>query len=320
MCMPLPLHILQSVTMSQVTQIRASNDYQRIIYDTTQWSIGYSSILHDALGVFPFKDCFYSNNSVQSGCVQNNCQEPNALLQTLVALLSTGPVGPADKIGYLSVVNLMQTTRSDGLLLKPDRPARAMDKVFSLGFDLYPTLWNLTSTHSNHVIKDDDTNPSFNWHYIMAADTLTSISLTPSDLGEADNGNYFVFDYFQNPTVLARFSSDTPLVIPALTPTGHMVAFKYYVVFQTLDTYSLIGERNKFAVASNQRFSKITKMTSNGSTVTTISIAGADKERVIVEMLHVASRMIESYTCTIPASGAATLTCTESTTAHSCSC
>jgi len=320
LCMPLPVHILQSVAMSQVTQIRASNDYQRIVYDITQWAIGYSSILHDALGVFPFKDCFYSNNSIQTGCVDKNCEEPNALLQTIVALLSTGPVGPADKIGYLSVVNLMQTTRTDGVLLKPDRPARAMDKVFSMGFELSPTLWNLTSTHSNHMIRDDDTNPSFNWVYVLAADTFTSISLMPKDLGYDDSQTYFVFDYFQNPTVLNRFSSDTPLVIPALTPSGTTVSWKYYVAFPVLDTYSLIGERNKFAVASNQRFSKISKVTSNGTTVTTIGVMGEAQEKVMIEMLHVSSRQVESYTCTIPASGAATLTCTESTSAHSCSC
>jgi hypothetical protein len=318
--MPLPNHVLQSVAMSQVTQIRASGDYQRAIYDVNQWAIGYSSILYDALGVFPFKDCFFSNGSVQSGCVQSTCQEPNPVLQTLVALLSAGPVGPADKIGYLSTENLWQTTRGDGVLLKPDRPGRTMDKVFSLGFDLTPTLWNLTATYSQHVVQDGNNNPSLRWHYILASDTLTEITLIPSDLGEGANGNYFYFDYFETPTVLNRFSASTPLVIPALTPKGDTVSSKYYVTFQSLDTYTLIGERNKFAVASYQRFSKFTTSTSNGSTMTSITLTGTSQEQVKVEMLHPSSRSVESYTCTIPASGTSTISCTESSTTHSCTC
>jgi len=307
--------------MSQVTQIRASGDYQRQIYDKTQWSIGYSSILHDALGVFPFKDCFWSNNSEQTGCLSKVCQEPNALLETIVSILSAGPVAPADKIGFVSIANIMQTTRTDGLLLKPDIPAKTMDLVFSLGFQDKPTLLNLTSTYSNHIIQDGQTNPSFNWHYILAADTLDDITITPADLGEKDDGNLFVFDYFQNPTVLSRFGDSTPLVIPALVPSGDTYSFKYYVVFQaSSSSYSLVGERNKFAVASKHRFSSISKTTQNGNTITTIKLTGESGEQVTIEMLHSTSRKIESYSCKIGASGTSTLTCTENSISNSCAC
>jgi len=306
--------------MSQVTQARASHDYQREVYDPDQWSLGHTSILFDALGIYPFKDCFWSNGTTQPGCAAPVCQETNPVLQTLVSLLSTGPMAPSDKIGYLSLVNLMQTISADGLILKPDRPARAMDLTFALGFQSNPGLLNLTSTFSSHTIQDGQTNPTLNWHYIFAADTLQVINIGPKDLGELDNGTYFVYDYFQKPTVLSRFQANTPLVIPALVPKGMEIDFKYYIVFQAFDTYSLIGERNKFAVASNQRFNSITKSTQNGNTITTITIAGSSNEQVTLEMLYPSSRQIESYTCTIGSSQTSSLICTESSTSHSCTC
>jgi len=303
--------------MSQVTHIRASYDYQREVYDPSQWAIGHTSILLDSLGIFPFKDCFWSNGTSQPGCAQPVCQEANPVLQTLVSLLSAGPVAPSDKIGYLSLENIMQTTRADGLLLKPDVPARTMDWTFSQGFLSRPTLLNLTSTYSNHILQTAKTNTSVNWYYIFAADTLQQIQLDPSTLGETD-GNYYVFDYFQTPTGLSKFSSLNPLVIPALHPTGNTVSFKYYVVFQAMGNYTLIGERHKFAGASKQRFNSITQTTENETTMTTISFSGAESEKVMIEMLHTPSMQIEAYTCT--AGSTSKLVCSETTTAHSCKC
>jgi len=320
LCMPLPSHVLQTVAMSQVTQIRASGDYQRQIYDKDQWEIGHTSIFYDSIGIYPFKDCFWSNSTTQSGCVGGVCQEPNDILETLVSLLSAGPVAPADKIGFLSVENLMQTTRSDGVLLKPDSPTRTMDLVFSLGFKGTPSLINLSNTRSRHVIQDGQTDPAFMWHYILAANTGQQITVTPADLEQMDNGNLFVFDYFKKPTTLSKFSNTNPLIIPALKPNGDKVYYQYYVVFETSSTsYSLIGERNKFAVASSQRFVSVTKSTQSGTTTTKVTFTGGMNEEVTIEMLHTPTTRVESHTCRITAV-TATLTCTETTTSNSCSC
>ena len=53
--------------------------------------------------------------------------EPYPELQAVVATLSTGPVGPSDKIGCSDAKLIMRSVNSDGLILKPDRPARAID-------------------------------------------------------------------------------------------------------------------------------------------------------------------------------------------------
>ena len=53
--------------------------------------------------------------------------EPYPELQAVVATLSTGPVGPSDKIGCSDAKLIMKSVNKDGLILKPDRPARAID-------------------------------------------------------------------------------------------------------------------------------------------------------------------------------------------------
>ena len=48
-------------------------------------------------------------------------------LHALVAALSLGPVTPGDAVGYMNATLLRSTARTDGLLLRPDRPCLALD-------------------------------------------------------------------------------------------------------------------------------------------------------------------------------------------------
>ena len=59
--------------------------------------------------------------------ISDSTLEPYTELQSLVATLSTGPVGPSDKIGSSSVELIMKSVNAEGLILKPERPARAVD-------------------------------------------------------------------------------------------------------------------------------------------------------------------------------------------------
>ncbi len=59
-CMAYPRHALQTVELSQVTQIRASDDHvPGMNYYGNQWKLGYSSLLAWALGLAPFKDNYW---------------------------------------------------------------------------------------------------------------------------------------------------------------------------------------------------------------------------------------------------------------------
>ena len=56
--MAYPRHALQTVELSQVTQIRASDDHVPSMKPqlSTQWRIGYSSLLAWSIALAPFKD------------------------------------------------------------------------------------------------------------------------------------------------------------------------------------------------------------------------------------------------------------------------
>ena len=123
-CMPWTRHILQSVEISSVTQVRVSDDYQPGNY---QWVIGDTTILAHALGLAAFKDDFHTTG------VQSHCQfgtEPYPVLEAYVAALSGGPVGPSDTVGGANGTLIMATCMSDGRLLKPTRPAMSLDSTF----------------------------------------------------------------------------------------------------------------------------------------------------------------------------------------------
>mmetsp|Transcript_39765 Transcript_39765/g.127113 ORF Transcript_39765/g.127113 Transcript_39765/m.127113 type:complete len:546 (+) Transcript_39765:129-1766(+) len=56
-CMPYPRHVLATLGVRAVTQVRASDDYQP---GNAQWHIGETSVLLHALRVAPFKDTFWT--------------------------------------------------------------------------------------------------------------------------------------------------------------------------------------------------------------------------------------------------------------------
>ena len=55
----------------------------------------------------------------------------NCELNALVATLSTGPVGIADKAGDTNATLVRRCVRADGRILQPDKPATAVDSMFA---------------------------------------------------------------------------------------------------------------------------------------------------------------------------------------------
>lgn len=135
-CMASPRHIMQSSTIRAVTNARASGDYHYRPWSATQWAIGSTSIFYHALGVQPTKDTFWTTEVQPNNPFGANVTEPNTFLHTLMATLSTGPVGASDKIGLANATLLYASLRSgDGKILKPDLPAMTMDVAFRMAFE-----------------------------------------------------------------------------------------------------------------------------------------------------------------------------------------
>jgi hypothetical protein len=119
-----------------VTNFRVSYDF----YYGGSWDIGRSSLLVWAMGGAPSKDTFWtSDNGAQAtsrgGCDKTGCppdhSNAGAVLHTMLAVLSTGPVGFSDAPGETDAVLIGRTSDANGTLLQPSRPLTAVDSTWA---------------------------------------------------------------------------------------------------------------------------------------------------------------------------------------------
>jgi len=286
-------------------------------------------------------------SQTETGCMGTvPCTEPVPELQALVSAMTAGPVAPADKIGMFNAVNIMATTRADGVLIKPDVPATPLDIIFKSTFSdkkfLLDTLSHTYSTHSAtfsfsgnfDTSADNSVGNSFinskaasiSWHYLLVANTDRQYTILPSDLGNSDTGNYFIFNYFAGATkTISPFNSQKPLMAPILPHKGTSANYLYYVIAPSLSVnglgYTLLGETSKFITASAQRITLISVDSSAGSVTLTVGFSGVPQEIVHFEVLSSAN-VVESYKCTIPkdSTGDGKLVCVDDGKQRSCSC
>jgi len=240
-CMPLPSHYLESTHCSAVTQIRASGDY---CPGKDQWKLGLNTMLSWSLGLAPFKDDFWSSE-IQTGNTYDGgtVKEPNFELQTIVAALSRGGVGPADKIGCLNRDLVMKTCRADGLILKPDRPAMTIERCFKPD---YPKgeIWDTSTTIGASA-----------WRFLLVADQTNPYQLTASDIGV--NSPHAMLEIMSGKHRLID-KNETLSVGGTEPPRVGATQLQYFIIApQNADGTAFFGESNKFISISPQRFESI---------------------------------------------------------------
>jgi len=302
-CMPLPNHLMQSVAIPTVTQSRATDDYNP---SNAQWKMFHSAQLIWGLGMVPFKDDFWTTSN-QPGCKYSLCVEYSPVLETLVAALSAGPVGPSDQIGKMNKELVMRTCRASGDLLKADLPARVLDSTFlpqSSGAS--PALIQVAASYTAWG--------PHKWHYLVGANLNTPYTVTTTDL--PSGGAAKVFNYFQvnASSGVSDFDASHPIKIPAAqmvqgpgTAAGP-VAFDYYVVAPVLESgWVLLGELSKFITVSKQR---ITDVTSNASELV-LTIIGTPGETVTLSLINTAAtpQKMQQVSVVISSSSRNVVTC-----------
>lgn len=292
LCMAEASHLLASLDAPSVTTMRTSVDYKQGISKETFWPQFHTvGMLAWALGVWPFKDNFWSSE---------RCGEQEAL----ISALSGGIVGVGDGIGRTVRHIVLRTCRKDGLLLKPDRPATPIDRMFlpharpfitaawserpGLGRWTYLAAYHLASEHPERTLEDRlwaelQTDPGFpvedmfvfpkrvgDWHVDLR-----------EDLGLA--GTYLVYDWRRGEVVHAeegRFE---------MLPFERLYDFAYYVVVPVLDNgLALIGETEKYVTLADRRFEAIVSE-KDGVRVT---VAGVPGERVTLRAYDAVARTL----------------------------
>ena len=116
-------------------QVGGADGARPLNLPTVQWAIGPDSAFHwSALGLLPYKDTFFSNTSEMTESKESrfvDFTESNPLTHALMATLSMAQVTFSDGIGMTNKTLVMMICRDDGVILKADRPATAIDAQFN---------------------------------------------------------------------------------------------------------------------------------------------------------------------------------------------
>eukprot|EP00038_Savillea_parva_P028861 m.67416 g.67416 ORF g.67416 m.67416 type:complete len:998 (+) comp8438_c0_seq1:47-3040(+) len=283
-CMMQPSDLLASVELNQATNGRSSDDYVGV----KNWDVGESSVLFWALGMPPSKDTFWSTDGepLQDGFQWQN-PGTNAELNTIIATLTTGPVGPSDGAGLHNTTRLMRTCDTSGRLLQPDKPLTASDVTFrsilpgsrSLNMSALWTTYSQPSTASTTLTTTTAVVPhrTMQYHVLAVTPDRPGLPLLQEDLYPYPTPNTLLLhrDWHRDaPCVDGRLASTclhmTTVDSNPATPlfalnngTVWPVAATRTMQLHTITTavtgsWVLLGELDKFVPLSSVRFSDVT--------------------------------------------------------------
>nr|XP_022321423.1 uncharacterized protein LOC111123413 [Crassostrea virginica] len=281
-CMSNTRHALKAVELDIVTQARVSGDYHP---GKDQWRIGVSSMLADAIGLRPFKDTFWTTTTQPGN--KYKATEPYPGLNAVVSTLSTGPVGPGDVVGGTNRTLLMRCCNADGLILKPSKPATAIDRQFIMTASGVTRDLEVWSTYTEMTVGDRVRY----FGAVLGVDTPPGFKLLRSDLDfmSDDREEYIVYDY-RSPEDYRSFT--TSLILPNCTKADFCLY--HFIPEMKIGIHSvyLLGETDKWLPVSQQRLTALTPIQDQDLVLT---VAGAQGESV--RFSYLLDGTLQTVTC-----------------------
>lgn len=235
-CMANPGMFMQAVKYPNITQVRTSDDYMAGMPKQIHWiPFTKTSMLAWAVGLYPWKDTFLSSTGER---VVRNERRPEE--ETLISILSAGMVGPGDRLGFINQPLLMRTCRKDGLLLKPDRPAMPIDRMFIEHKTLYTIITEVkTGVGTYYYVAGFNIYPA----------KFRERELLFSELGVA--GERLVYSWNDKKFQTRKDRIEYPAKLDIYRSA-------YFVLVpENRDAPSLLGEPDKFVTVSNARFKSL---------------------------------------------------------------
>ncbi|KAK6165978.1 hypothetical protein SNE40_022777 [Patella caerulea] len=291
-CMSYPRHAMAALEIPVVTQARAFADNRP---NTDHWTIGVSSILAEALGIAPYKDNFWTMEVQPQN--RYNATEPHTALHALISTLSTGPVGPSDLVGYSNRSLIMRSCNAEGLILKPSKPATAIDKQIqqmAFGGNIGPE-GKIYTTYSNI--------DNYIFGIILAANISMDYTLRIQDTGiNMTQGSMLMSSDLYINVNLIDFSENQPLKITTSCTSRNFCLYYYSPVFIVgNDMVRIYGEVGKWTPMSNNR---VTGIRVNSEDLF-LQLIGVPNE--VVSFRFIRNMNEEIVECTLGTSGVAEL-------------
>jgi hypothetical protein len=162
-CMATPADLIAAVEFERVVAVRTSDDYRFADDPALLWTWFLTvNRLVAPLGLWPFKDCFFSN--AEPDPADSISGDIHADVEALLSAMSGGPVGIGDRIGRTDRSIVMRTCDDDGRLLQPDVPIGLIDDcLFGAPARGERLAWATACT-----TRDGQT-----WTYVIAINTAT---------------------------------------------------------------------------------------------------------------------------------------------------
>lgn len=261
-CMATAADFLQALSLDNLTSIRTSGDYRYLFDNGLNWVwFLHCNALARALGLNPYKDVFISH-----GKTANSGGEPYAEVESLLAALSSGPVGIGDEIGATDKELVMRTCREDGVLIKPDVPLAAVDRCFPHNCFLEPRPL-IGECYSQH--------PAGKWLYVTTFNAWRGkepieSAVDLADLGEvAPRGEVIAFDWRKRTCARIR---------DGWRETIAWQDWSYRVLCPLLPgEIAVIGDVSKYAPAGDRRVAGI-RLVDVGVSFEVLGVPGSEVE------------------------------------------
>jgi hypothetical protein len=244
-CMATLADMVTASNLPRVTSVRTSGDHGYLAGPGFLWAwFLLVNRVARPLGLHPFKDVFLAGSEL-------------AVIDALLSLLSTGPVGIGDRLGRADPAVAAPCHRADGLLVKPDVPIAAHDDAFR------------TWPFGRHRLLAADCwtdHAAGRWRYVVA--------LNPDDRGDTAQplsglveaaGDTVVWDWRARTVVDAMAVDDL---------AAH--DWRYWVEVPIVNGVAVIGDPGLFATAGTHRIADVVA-TGDGLRV---DVAGAEGELV----------------------------------------
>lgn len=124
-CMATPADFVVAAELDRMVAVRTCDDYRFADDPAFLWTWFLTvNRLTNALGLWPFKDCFFSHPEPGDDEIGGDV---HAELEAALAALSGGPVGIGDRIGRTDREIVMRTCDDDGRIRHVSRPIAMID-------------------------------------------------------------------------------------------------------------------------------------------------------------------------------------------------
>lgn len=215
--------------------------------------------------------CYVTEDHSRRDFCDNQCaeaEEPNPELQSAVATLSTGPVGIGDSEENIVKDLVLRSCRSDGRILKPQKPLTAIDLFFIL--DEQPNIWTA-----------DVTINFFTFGIIFLAEVEDAWNLYPFQLNldQAFSSDVVLWQNYPPSDDVKILTFGTSVPLPQCG--GYMKFCLLYtspVLAVGDNRVAILGEKSKWAPIAKDRIRNLTIV----NLVALLEVEGVVDEQVVM--------------------------------------